>query len=253
MLENHLLALLSKSHSALAQERLQAIDFVQGDVLAAPNAPIERLLFPRSGLVSIVVELEEGDQIETAMVGCCGALGGAAVFGAKHHIHRAVAQISGRGWSMRTEDAMELADISAEFRQLLMAQEQYLLAQARQTAACNAKHVIMRRLCSWLVRAHNEAGGGELLITQENLAKMLGVQRASVSMFASQLQQKGLIGYRRGRVQISDLEGLRASACECHETLQQQHACLFPDNGVNAGPPKDANAGANGGITALHG
>jgi CRP-like cAMP-binding protein len=253
MLKNHLLALLSKSHSELLQERLRPIDYVQGDVLATPDAPIEQLLFPRAGLISIVVELEAGDQIETAMIGCRGALGGAAIFGAKCHLDRAVVQLSGSGWSMRSEDARKLADLSAEFRHLLFMHEQYLLAQARQTAACNAKHVIMRRLCSWLVRAHDEAGGGELLITQENLAKMLGVQRASVSMFASQLQQTGLIGYRRGRVQILDLDGLRASACECHETLQRQHACLFPHDGVNAGPPKDANAGANGGITALHG
>ena len=56
---------------------------------------------------------------------------------------------------------------------------------------------------------------------------MLGVQRASVSMFAGALQDKGLIFYRRGRVRIIDRDGLEAEACECHATLQRRHAHLF--------------------------
>jgi Mn-dependent DtxR family transcriptional regulator len=87
----------------------------------------------------------------------------------------------------------------------------------------------MHRLCSWLLRAHDTAGGGELLLTQENLAQMLGVQRASVSMFASQLQEKGLIQYRRGRVHIADPHGLASHACECRSALRRHHKQLFAE------------------------
>jgi CRP-like cAMP-binding protein len=192
--------------------------------------PIERIVFPSSGLLSILVDLEEGDRIEVGMIGSRGALGGGALFGAKCHLHRAIAQVSGRGWSMPLENAKELAQTSPEFAQLLFAQEQYLLAQARQFTACNAKHLISQRLCSWLLRAQDEIGGNELLMTQEMLAKMLGVQRASVSMFASQLQENGLIGYRRGRLRVADPEGLAAAACGCHNALKKQHAKLFPEH-----------------------
>lgn len=241
MLDNQLLALVAKERPDLLQGRPQALNFAQGDVFAKRGEPIQRLVFPRSGLISIVVELDDGDPIETAMIGRRGALGTAAVFGAKHHLHTATAQLSGRGWSMTIDDAKEIANELSEFRELALAHEQYLLAQARQAAACNAKHVILQRLCSWLLRVQDEAGGGELLITQENLAKMLGVQRASVSMFASQLQQNGLIGYRRGRVHISDPEGLAAAACECRETLRHQHAQLFPSQ--ESGRPIRASDG----------
>src|SRR5947209_18619827 len=108
--------------------------------------------FPRSGRICLVVELQEGDRIEVAMGGPSGALGCAAVFGARH-IGTAFAQLPGRAWAMRVEDLMDIATASDEFRELIFAQEQYLLAQAQQTAACNAKHTIMHRLCSWLLRA----------------------------------------------------------------------------------------------------
>ena len=227
MLDNHLLEKLSERLSADLRRRLLPLDFVQGDVLAEPDAPIERLIFPRSGLISIVVELDGGDQIEAGLVGRRGALGGAAIVGAAQHLHMAVSQLGGRAWSMRVAEARELASTSSEFRELIFAQERYLLAQARQFAGCNAKHRIVQRLCSWLSRVHDEAGGSELLMTQDNLAKMLGVQRATLSMVASELQEHDLISYRRGRVHILDPNGLRDRACSCYQDLEERRVHLF--------------------------
>jgi CRP-like cAMP-binding protein len=221
--------LLDSVPAELLQGRVNTLDFVKGDVLAQPESPIERLIFPRSGLLSVVVELTDGAQIEAAMIGPGGALGGAAMFGAKRHVSTVVAQLSGRAWTLVLPNAFEVADRVPEFRAAILAQERYLLAQAQQTATCNAKHSTMERLCSWLLRARDEARRDELLMTQELLARMLGVQRASVSMFAGALQEKGLIFYRRGRVKILDRNGLEHEACECHATLRSRHAHLFDD------------------------
>jgi Mn-dependent DtxR family transcriptional regulator len=68
-----------------------------------------------------------------------------------------------------------------------------------------------------------ERCGSEFLMTQNNLAKMLGVQRAALSMFASHLQEDELIRYRRGRVHILEPDGLRDRACSCHRALEEQH------------------------------
>jgi CRP-like cAMP-binding protein len=219
--------LLDSVPAELLQGRVNTLDFVKGDVLARPESPIERLIFPRSGLLSVVVELTDGAQIEAAMIGPGGALGGAAMFGAKRHVSTVVAQLSGRAWTLVLPNAFEVADRVPEFRAAILAQERYLLAQAQQTATCNAKHSTMERLCSWLLRARDEARRDELLMTQELLARMLGVQRASVSMLASQLQEKRLVQYRRGRLQIVDADGLAAHACECHKAVHTQRERLF--------------------------
>jgi CRP-like cAMP-binding protein len=214
-------------HSYDLKGRLTPVDFIQGDVLATPGSAIDTLVFPLSGMISIVVELEGGQQIEAGIIGRRGALGGGAVLGATHHPHKAVCQLSGRCWAMAVADATELTETSDEFRHLLVAQEQYLLAQARQFAACNASHRILQRLCSWLLRVQEETAGGELGMTQENVARMLGVQRATLSLVASELQQEGLVSYRRGRIWVDDLQGLRDRACACHGALTKQHELAF--------------------------
>jgi CRP-like cAMP-binding protein len=227
MYENKLLDTLTRSHPDVLLNRLKAIDYVHGDLLAEAGAPIQHVIFPRSGLISMVVDLSDGDRIEVGMTGSGGAIGGGVAFGATHRICTSFAQLPGRAWLMKSADAVEIADESGEFRHLLYMQERYIQAQAQQTAACNAKHTITRRLCSWLLRACDAIGGGELLLTQEHLAQMLGVQRASVSMVASQLREQGLIQYRRGRLHIADRAGLAEHACECHAALRQQREQLL--------------------------
>jgi Mn-dependent DtxR family transcriptional regulator len=73
-----------------------------------------------------------------------------------------------------------------------------------------------------LLRCHDLLGNEEIPLTQEFLAEMLGVRRTTVTLSASMLQQAGFINYRRGRIRLTDLEGLRDRACECYETIRAQ-------------------------------
>ncbi len=246
--ENRVLDTVSRSNPDMLRNRLKAIDYVHGDLLAEAGAPIEHVIFPRSGLISMVVDLVDGDRIEVAMIGAGGAIGGGVVFGATRWLCTSFAQLPGRAWLMKSADAADIVTASPEFRHLLYMQQRYIQAQAQQTAACNAKHTIMRRLCSWLLRAQDAIGSGELLLTQEHLAQMLGVQRASVSMFASQLQEQRLIQYRRGRLHITDSAGLAEHACECHATVRQQRERLLGESEEQ--PRQRPSAKANEALTA---
>jgi hypothetical protein len=65
--------------------------------------------------------------------------------------------------------------------------------------------------------------GSDLLpFTQEFLAEMIGVRRTSVTTVARTLQEDGMIEYRRGKIEIIDVEGLREASCECYETAKGQ-------------------------------
>jgi CRP-like cAMP-binding protein len=227
MHHNDILSRLHRSHPDFVTRQARQVSYVHGDIVGEAGAPIEDVLFPSSGMISLVVDLADGDRIEAGMVGRRGMVGSSALFGSRTHLTTAFAQLPGSGWSMRASDLIELADREPGVRELFFRNEQYTLAQAQQTAACNAKHRIPQRLAAWILRAHYDSGEDELLLTQEYLAQMLGVQRASVSMFAGGLQDKGLIFYRRGRVRILDRAGLEAEACECHATLRGRHSRLF--------------------------
>jgi Mn-dependent DtxR family transcriptional regulator len=55
----------------------------------------------------------------------------------------------------------------------------------------------------------------------------LGVRRTSVSVVAHTLQRAGMVKYARGKIQITDLEGLREAACECYQTIKLHYRGLF--------------------------
>lgn len=224
---NHILSFLHRRFPDFVGNRARQLSFVHGDIIGEAGRPIEHVVFPSSGMISIVVDLRDGGRVEAAMVGRRHTIGSSVVFGGRTHLNTSFAQLPGNGWSLKAADLIDLANRETEVRNILFDNELYLLAQAQQTAACNARHVIPQRLATWILRASEATGGEELTLTQEYLAQMLGVQRASVSMFAGALQDKGLIFYRRGRVRVLDPRGLEQQACECHAVLRAQHARLF--------------------------
>jgi CRP-like cAMP-binding protein len=60
--------------------------------------------------------------------------------------------------------------------------EQWLAVQAQQTVACNTKHELGKRLATWLLRASDLTGWIQIPFTQDTIAKLLGMQRATVRL-----------------------------------------------------------------------
>ena len=120
-----------------------------------------------------------------------------------------------------------MANDSEEFRRAIMGHEQMILAQAQQSAACNATHNLHERLARWLLRVRDATQSDSFELTQEFIAEMLGVGRSSVSLVAHALQEAGLINYSRGRIIIKNIEALRDSACECYETIKSNYDRLL--------------------------
>ncbi len=58
------------------------------------------------------------------------------------------------------------------------------MAQAQQSAGCNARHTVESRMCRWLLRLRDLTRSDSLKLKQEFLAQMLGVRRTSVALVA---------------------------------------------------------------------
>ncbi len=217
---NQVLASLAPADLDWLLPQLRSIELPQEMVLFEAGDEINRVIFPHAGIVSLVVELSSGETIEAAMIGREGVVGGASTLNSRISICRAIVQISGAGSAVEVDHVRSLAAQSADFRMTLIRHEQLLLAQAQQSAACNAAHTIEARLSRWLLRCRDLVGSEDLPLTQEFIAQMLGVRRTSVSIVANTLQQAGLIRYRRGHIRVLDLEGLSESACECYATVR---------------------------------
>jgi CRP-like cAMP-binding protein len=217
---NSVLASLAAPDLDALLPHLRLIDLPQEMVLFQAGDAINRVIFPHSGIVSLVVELASGEMIEAAMIGREGVVGGVSALNSTVSISRAIIQIGGAASAVETDHVRHLAGESAEFRATLIRHEQVLLAQAQQSAACNAIHTIEARLSRWLLRCRDLVGSEDLPLTQEFIAQMLGVRRTSVSIVANTLQQAGLIRYKRGHIRLLDLEALRESTCECYWTVK---------------------------------
>jgi CRP-like cAMP-binding protein len=83
------------------------------------------------------------------------------------------------------------------------------------------------RFCRWLLTCHDRISTDTVALTQEFLADMLGVQRTTVTAVARSLQEKGIIRYRRGVVDIIDRGGLQAMTCECYGVIRNTYRRLL--------------------------
>ena len=219
---NNLLASLAPKDFELLRPHLKPFELVHEDLLFDAGEIVKWIYFPHSGVISLVVGLADGQMIETAMVGRDSLVSASSAMDGRVSLNRGIVQVAGKATILDVETLRGLAEQSIGFRTILVRHEQALFAQAQQSAACNASHSVEARLARWLLRTRDLTGSDTLELTQEFLAQMLGVRRTSVSLVAHTLQNAGYIRYRRGRVQITNLEGLQETACECYATVKAQ-------------------------------
>jgi CRP-like cAMP-binding protein len=224
--QNHILSKLSASDFQRLERHLKLVDLEHGRVLADSRQHVHKVFFPHSGVLSCVVELKDGSSIETGMIGNDGVFGAMQAIDDRLSLNKVMVQVPARASVVDAAIVKNVADSSPDFRSLIVKYEQFLLGQVQQTTACNAVHNIEARTCKWLVRMYDLAGT-DLPLTQEFLAQMMGVRRTSVSTVASQLQDKGLIEYRRGKVQIRNIDAVQLHACECADAVREQYAEVF--------------------------
>ena len=226
---NRLLASLPANAFSAISPHLKIVELKFGDVVAEAGSPIRQVYFPYSGVISLVVELDVGAMIETAMVGRDGVLNAAPALDGKVSLNKGIVQVAGSAGTIEVNRLRRLANEFEPFRSLLIRHEQVLFAQSQQSAACNASHSVEARMCRWLLYMRDLAGSDDLMLTQEFLAQMLGVRRPSVSIVASPLQKAGLIKYSRGRMRLLDVKGLKKRACECYGTVKAHYQRLLSD------------------------
>jgi CRP-like cAMP-binding protein len=219
---NQLLALLDPQERAALAAHLSVTAGPQGQVLFEPGDVISHVHFVTRGMISVVTVMSSGATVESMTVGNEGVIGLGAVFGAPTAFARALWQIEGAGLRIEAARLRDAAERSPRLRRLLEIYTQQQLAEAQQSAACNAVHKLEPRMAKWLLRSQDRLPGDFIPLTQEFLGDMLGAQRTTVTQVAGQLQAAGLIRYQRGRVEVIDRAGLERVACECYDAIRRR-------------------------------
>lgn len=228
---NCLLAALPREEHDKLRPFLRETELRRGEILLEAGEAFELICFPSRAVVSLVSAMDDGTVVETATIGREGAFGFAALFGGTVAMARYVVQMPGAASLIPRSRIQRLTDADGgmrTLRSLFDAWGQAFVAQVLQSVACNAAHTVEQRLCRSLLMAHDRHGDDALPLTQELLAQMLGVRRASVTQAAGSLQERGLIRYRRGMIRILDRTGLERHCCECYGTVRNIHTRLLP-------------------------
>ena len=217
---NKLLALKSADHlpDALNTISVQANQslFKQGDL-------VEYVYFPLDAVVSRLGMTDDGTTVETAMVGCEGLLGVAALLGSSVYDQWGSVTIGGTAVRVNAQllDRLLLQDETALM--LLLGYYRSLIAQLSQRCICNTKHSLLERLSCWLLMIHDRAGSDNLRLTQEMMASRVSARRAGITGAAGVLQQRGAIESRRGILHVLDRQALEEVVCECYSIMRGKH------------------------------
>ena len=226
---NALLAAFAELENPAWMAQLEAIELPLGTVLHEPGGAQSHVVFPGSAIVSLLCLTESGGTAEVAAVGNEGVVGITTLLGGGSTTCSAVVQSAGMGWRVPEQLLRDEFNRAGPVMQLLLRYMQSLITQMTQTAVCNRHHSLERQLCRWLLQTLDRLPGNDMVMTQELIAKALGVRREGVTESALRLQRAGLICYTRGHITVLNRRGLERSACECYAVVSKECGRLRPE------------------------
>jgi CRP-like cAMP-binding protein len=226
--QNQLLAALPRADLARWLPALEPIDMALGRVLYESGMRLNHVYFPTTSIVSLLYVMNDGASAEIAVVGHEGIVGISLFMGGQSTPSRAVVQSAGQAFRLKANLLMQEFNLAGPVLHLLLRYTQALITQMAQTAVCNRHHSLDQQLCRWLLLSLDRLNSNQLEMTQELIANMLGVRREGVTEAAGQLQQAGLISYRRGHITVLDRDNLERRSCECYSVVKNEYDRLLP-------------------------
>jgi CRP-like cAMP-binding protein len=226
---NQLLRALRADEYERVTATLEPVHLEVRDMVFDVNAPVDYLYFPVVGVLSQVAVLDGETAVEVSTIGREGMAGLPAFLGAVTSPNRMFCQVEADALRLPAGRLRELLDEGDQLLRVLHRYTQAMIVQIAQNVACNRLHSVEERAARWLLMTRDRVDDNTFTLTQDFLAQMLGVRRATVSITAGVLQTAGLIRYRRGQITIVDRDGLAETSCDCYRLVRDEFERLLGD------------------------
>lgn len=243
-LSNRILRSLDPQTFERVASSLERVSVVQRAILHEYDQPIEHVYFPESCVGSVVGVMADASAVETATIGFEGMVGIMLFFGTDRMAAQAFCQVPGEAYRLPAAQFQQVVR-TPSVHSMLGRYAQALFTQVGQSAACNRMHTMKQRCARWLLQTHDRVHANEFTLTQDFLAQMLGVRRATVTEAAGALQQAGVISYKHGRITVLDRPGLEKMCCECYSIIAREYDRLIEQRNI-ASPLAHVRMSANG-------
>ncbi len=228
MQQNLLLGVLPEIERRRIADYCEVVQLSPRSTLYEPDAPINHVWFPHSGVCSTLVHVENGEAVEIGLVGREGLVGLPLVLGGSTNSFHVIVQVGGSATRIAKQPFVDVVLAPGHpFCKGLLQYANLYVSNVAQTAACNRLHRIEQRLARWLLDLQERTGGDTLPLTHEFLGLMVGAYRPSVTNALKAFEEREVLELGRGSLRIRSREKLCAEACDCHEAMQRRtHATL---------------------------
>ena len=228
--ENPLLASPTDKERSRLVPQLEILKLFAKEVVHEVGEEMNYVYFPLDCIVVLISSVEAKATVEVGLIGNEGLVGVSILMGAKQSTSQALILTEGKALRLPASVLRKEAKRNSRMREVILTYANALLAQSAQLAACHRYHTPQARLARLLLMIDDRMKTGELRMTQDLLAHLLGTRRATVTQAASQLQEAGLIQSVRGRIRVLDRQGLEKKSCSCYAVINaQQHEIVSAD------------------------
>ena len=219
---NRLLAALPQSTLERILPDLDVRALRMRQVMQPRRRSIRKVVFPLTGVASMISMGPSKDSVEVATIGCEGMIGLPLFLGDKEAAVEVFMQVPGEGLHLQAAAFRRHLKREPSLARALLLYTQALLTQVAQCSACNCHHSVEARCARWLLQTHDRVTGDVFPLTQRFLGLMLGVRRSSVTKTASALQKRKLIRYSRGVITVLNRKGLEKASCVCYQFITRE-------------------------------
>lgn len=218
---NRLLQALTEVDRARIVPLLEHREFAVGQVLVEQEQDLKVVAFPVTAQFTHEFHGPHDVYVETGWVGREGLTAPLPLLAEAPSPWRITARLAGSAWCVDAEQLQLIVKQSASFREWLAKLALYYNTQDSLSTACAAAHTVLGRVARWALRASEHTGTAEIPVTQDEIARLLSVQRTSVVEAFGKLRDIGATRTMRGRVVIVDPARLRGAACACCDELDR--------------------------------
>lgn len=227
-IRNRLLRTISPRDLETLQPRLMRVELKPRQTLHHSGTPMEAIYFIESGLVAVSAKASPSKWVEVWLIGSEGMTGLPVLLGdTDAPPFRRVVQVGGSAYRISRADFQNAAETASTLQATLLKYAQFVLLQTSQSAICEAHHSLQQRLCRWLLLAHDALDGGDIPLTHQMLARLLGVRRPSITECLRVLEDDGALENTRALIRVSDQRRLESLACDCHALIKSEYRRLI--------------------------
>jgi len=211
---NRLLAALPPDEWHRVKQMCRPVSLINEQTLLAPRQEVRYAYFPTDGVVALLIVMADGTPVEVATVGSEGFVSCESILGTDQSPYEVTCQTPVNALRANVQDLRAVFATSEVLRDLLLRYAAVVFSCTGRSLACKLNHRVEQRLARWLLMTRDRVHDDALPMTQDTLARMLGVHRPTISTAAEALQERGLIAYHRGKITVTDRRGLEAASCE---------------------------------------